>query len=236
MVAYLRGHKFTTLSNFISAIKKNFEYEGILPRGVLFRNVRNGLSQIFSTIDATVHKVALRRKDLLILIAYFIEHKLHEFAFAVAVNYWAALPISELLRLEWGDFKAARSFCVILVRIAKNHLRPKFSVVSHSSDIDSLSLLAAKHFSSTRQTKNIFSFSRSKYNKAIKTACRATNRPIGTSHSFRAGFITDAAALGIPDTIIAHHTRHSSTASLSDYKRLGVSDLQKLTASMATSE
>ena len=76
MVAYLRGHKFTTLSNFISATKKHFEHEGILPRGVLFRNVRNGLSQMFSTIDATVHEVALRRKDLLTLIAHFVQHEL----------------------------------------------------------------------------------------------------------------------------------------------------------------
>ena len=38
-----------------------------------------------------------------------------------------------------------------------------------------------------------------------------------------------------PDTAVAQHTRHESTASLSDHERPGVSDLQKLTALMTAS-
>ena len=232
IVAHLRSHKFTTLSNFISAAKKNFEHQGRLPRNMSFRNVKRGLFQMFATIDATTHKVPLRRRHLLILVNYFILRELYGLAFAMSLNYWAALRISELLRLEWGDFKISDTFCLIVIRIAKNHLRPKCSVVTHSTEVDSLPLLANEHLAAKPRKRKVFSFGRTHHDKAIKAACRANDLPIGTSHSFRAGFITDAAAIGMPDTVIAQHARHKSTVSLSDCERPGVSDLKSLTATM----
>ena len=186
---------------------------------------------MFGMIDETIHKVPLRRRHLVILISYFIRRRLYKWAFAIALNYWAALRISELLNLTWGDFRLTIKLASITVRKAKNHLRPKFSIVTHSTALDSLPILAAKHISVLTRRRNsstkIFSFGRTVYNQAIKRACRATGLPIGTSHSFRAGFITDAFAQGVPATAIARHTRHKSIRSLSDYDLPDISDLQK---------
>ena len=239
MVAYLRGHKLTTLSNFVAAAKKHFECQGILPRNLLHHNVKRGLTQVFGMIDEVIHKVPLRRTHLLILIAYFLKQRQFKLAFAVALNYWAALRISELLNLIWSDFKATLTLTVVIVRKAKNHLRPKSSIISHCQELDALPVLAAQHITvpsnKTRSSTKIFSFGRTHYNQAVKKACRATGLPIGTSHSFRAGFMTDAFAQGHSAQAIAHHTRHQSTKSLSDYNQPDVSDLQKLTVSMLSS-
>ena len=236
MIAYLRGHKLTTLTNFISAAKKHFEHRGILPRNLLCHNVKRGLHQIFGTIDEVIHKVPLRRGHLLILIRYFLNKRLFKFAFAITLNCWAALRISELLNLSWSDFKTVQLLSVVVVQKAKNHLRPKQSVVIHSYEVDSLPVLAVQYISAlSKQVKSsakIFSFGRTSCNQAIKKACRATGLPIGTSHSFRAGFITDAFAQGISATAIARHTRHKSTRSLSDYNIPDISDLKKLTSLM----
>ena len=236
MVAYLRGHKLTTLTNFIAAAKKHFEHKGLLPRNLLFHNVKRGLFQTFGTIDEVIHKVPLRRVHLLILIQCFLSRRSFKFAFAVALNYWAALRVSELLNLSWSDFQASLVLSVVVVRKAKNHLRPKSSVISHSHALDSLPVLAAQHVTALHNQKSsstkVFSFSRTSYNQAIKKACRATGLPIGTSHSFRAGFITDAFARGISATAVARHTRHKSTRSLSDCNLPDISDLKKLTSLM----
>ena len=45
MCSCLLTHKSTTLTNFIAAIKNNFELQGMLPRGLLYFKVRKGLMQ-----------------------------------------------------------------------------------------------------------------------------------------------------------------------------------------------
>ena len=71
MISCLTTHKSTTPSNYIAAIKNFFELQGILPRGLLFYKVRKGLMQIFGAMDQVIHKVPLRRPDLLQIISYF---------------------------------------------------------------------------------------------------------------------------------------------------------------------
>ena len=151
MVAYLRGHKLTTLPNFIAAAKKNFEHQGLLPRNLLCHNVKRGLIQVFGTIDEVTHKVPLRRIHLLVLIACFLKRRRFKLAFAVALNYWAALRISELLNLTWADFKAKLTLTVIVVRKAKNHLRPKSSVIVHGHELDALPGISSTTFISHYQ-------------------------------------------------------------------------------------
>ena len=75
------------------------------------------------TIDEVIHKVPLRRGHLLILIRHFLNKRLFKFAFAITLNYWAALRISELLNLSWSDFKTVQLLSVVVVQKAKNHLR-----------------------------------------------------------------------------------------------------------------
>ena len=147
--------------------------------------------------------------------------------------------MSELMGLMWKDFKSTPLLSVVIVRRAKNHQLPKHSIISHGQEIDLLPILAAKHVSDQQQSKNssskIFSFARNTCNQAIKRACRATGLPVGTSHSFRAGFMTDAFSQGVPATAIARHTRHKSIRSLSDHDLPDMSDLKKLTEKMMTS-
>ena len=238
MISYLTTHKSTTLSNYIAAIKNFFELQGILPRGLLFYKVRKGLMQIFGAMDQVIHKVPLRRPDLLQIISCFFIRNEHGFALATCLNYWAALRISELLRLCWSDVKITHSFVLVIVRIAKNHLRPKHCTVSHNSvDEDSVPIRIAEHRASSAKSFSgkIFHFSRSTYNRAIKRACISCSLPKGTSHSFRAGFITDASSIGIPNPSIALHARHKSTLSLSAYNRPAATDLKKITEAMMTS-
>jgi integrase len=237
MISCLTTHKSTTLTNFIAAIKNNFDLEGLLPRGRLFYKVRKGLMQIFGAMDQVIHKIPLRRPDLLKIISCFLIRNEFGFALATSLNYWAALRISELIRLQWSDVKVTLAFTVVIVRIAKNHLRPKFCSISHSIDVDSIPMRIAKFRSTSANSFSgkLFKFSRSSYNRAIKRACRSCSLPQGTSHSFRAGFITDASSIGIPNPTIALHTRHKSVQSLSDYNRPAATDLKKITEAMMTS-
>jgi integrase len=155
------------------------------------------------------------------------------FAFAIALNHWAALRTSELLRIRWSDLLFYIKSTAVVVRRAKNHSSPKISFVSHSSGVDNLMSLASQvkpKDISVQGTEKVFSFSRNTYNKAIKAACKSIGIPEGTSHSFRAGFITDASCNGIPDTMIALHARHKSIASLQSYKIPSISDLQATTS------
>ena len=71
VISCLTTHESTTLSNFIAAIKNNFDLQGILPRGRLFYKARRGLMQIFGAIDEVIHKVPLRRPHLLQIISFF---------------------------------------------------------------------------------------------------------------------------------------------------------------------
>jgi integrase len=238
MISHLTTHKSTTLSNFIAAIKNNFDLQGILPRGRLFYKARRGLMQIFGAIDEVIHKVPLRRPHLLQIISYFLTNNEFGFALATCLNYWAALRISELLRLQWSDVKITHSFALVIVRVAKNHLRPKVCSISHNSvDKDSVPIRIAKYRSTSANSFSgkIFQFSRSTYDRAMKKACTSCGLPIGTSHSFRAGFITDASSIGIPNTTVALHTRHKSTLSLSDCNRPAATDLKKIAEAMMTS-
>ena len=75
VAAYLRGHKLTTLANFVAAAKKHFECQGRLPRNLSCHNVRRGLTQIFGTIDEVIHKEPLRRSHLLRLLSYFLKQE-----------------------------------------------------------------------------------------------------------------------------------------------------------------
>jgi integrase len=237
MVAYLRSHKITTLTNFVSAIKKHFELEGHLPRNILYVSVKRGLHQIFDVIDQTVHKNPVRRPALLRFIAYFISEDQIHFAFACSLNYWGALRISELLALRWRDLQFFTDCSAVIVRVAKNHSNPKASHVEHSVAVDCIPILAAK-FKSSKYFKGdnykCFSFSRRTYNRAIKRVSALFRHPKATSHSFRAGFITDAAAAGISDPAIALHTRHRSIRSLVDYKGPAMADLRRTTRTMLT--
>ena len=226
MVAFVFSHKITTLPNFISAIKKNFEYQGVLPRGLLFFNVRKGLNQICCTFDTVIHKVPIRLKSLLRIISFFLSIGKTKFAFGVALNYWGALRISELLSLTWADLRFYSSYTAVIVRKAKNHKLPKISFVSHTEGVDSLVIRAAAVKPNIiSDSAKVFSFSRKTFNKAIKFACSSLQIPSGTSHSFRAGFITDASAAGIPDSMIALHTRHKSIQSLQSCELPSISDL-----------
>ena len=142
MVSFVFDHKITTLPNFISAMKRHFQFQGILPRNLLCRKVQKGLFQIFGTFDVVVHKVPIRLKNLILLILFFLSQKKYMFAFAIALNCWAALRISELLRVRWSDLLFCVKSTAVVVRRAKNHSSPKISFVSHSSGVDNLMSLA----------------------------------------------------------------------------------------------
>ena len=102
--------------------------------------------------------------------------------------------------------------------------------MSHSDGIDDLMLRAVEvKFPHVPSSAKVFSFSRKSYDDAMKAACTALQIPQGTSHSFRAGFITDASAAGASDTSIAQHTRHKSIVSLQSYKIPSISDLNVMT-------
>ena len=131
---------------------------------------------------------------------------------------WVASSASVLHREEikkFGSFPVA-------VRLADTRYS-RFS-------IDNLVVRAAAvKTTNVSSSAKVFSFSRKSCDDAIKAACSALQIPQGTSHSFRAGFMTDASAAGVPDSSIAQHTRHKSIVSLQSYKIPSISDLNVMT-------
>ena len=120
---------------------------------------------------------------------------------------------------------AGRDSTVLLVGRSKNHQKPKPVFVSHAEDFNvSLPCLLNESLPFLPEQGRIFRFSRRTCNERIQDIGRRFGWPRASSHSFRAGFITDAFACGSSAAAIARHTRHKAEESLVVYDQPGAQD------------
>ena len=204
---------------------------GELPRGRRFYRVRKGIMNLFGPMDGVIHKTPMRLRDLRRFWADGSREMLQLTApnvlDSIILNYWGALRISELLFLSPDTVTVRGNTMVIKVVNAKNHLEPRFTVLTRMGE-DPLCPVAAMERVMTRNggSRRLFRHGRARHNKVVRAIGEALGLGECTPHSLRAGFATDCDRAGIPARVVMRHGRWASEASLVSYAQPDLQDLR----------
>ena len=226
-IAFCFTNKSTSLKNYISAIANLFVASGPLRRGFMFHRVKRNLMRFFAVIDNVQHKLPARLKHL-VLLAKIPSVFRRRFFPAMIVTYWAALRISELMRLVWEDLYFMPTGVRLTVQRAKNHAQPRHCFLpvlpaSHAQVCPARHLLRLRDNKKSR-AKKIFPFGSAAFRKYVTASMAAISDGHFTPHSFRAGFCTDAHAARLPSGMIDEHCRWASATSHRSYNHPDVQD------------
>lgn len=223
MAEYVVSHKSTSLTNFLSALKAHY---GPLAKGAAVRDMREQIARIYGPVDQKVSKnpcgeqplsVIFRIARLLPHIFFSSEHRMLE---AMGVQYAFALRISEVFRIRRSHVRSNDRATILTVIKAKNHRQPKHTIVSRDSPRGLLCGATAIDRAcarAKRPTDFLFKFTPAQHNAFIKRTVLRWCGFHATSHSLRAGWVTDAFRRGMPEQLMMLHGRWASVQGLRHY-------------------
>ena len=200
--------------------------------------MKRNIVSFFSLIDKVIHKLPIRLKHL-ILIALNSSISARKFFKAMLVTYWAALRISEMLRLTWSDIEFRKDCICLTVTRGKNHVEPRHCIlprlpVSHAAVCPYRCLVRLRQ-AAKKKSKKLFVFSAKRFRDFINAAMAPIEDGHFTPHSLRAGFCTDAHASSLPAAQIDMHCRWSSASSYLSYYQPDVQDRVQFGRSLSSS-
>ena len=230
-VWFCRTHKFSSLKNYVSAIRHVQLGAGLgeLERGVRWQRVKQGLSNFYSLTQEVEKKLALS-VDQLRAISKIVDQT-DEFQsvcwFATVIAWHALLRVGEYCdgRMRWRDVKLCDRGVAVNVRFDKVKLKPReVCVVAWPSEQALCIVHAFNQFVKARggaygtSDAPLLScggvvLSKQKYIAQLKqwaaVAC-SVQKSVVAGHSLRRGGTTALTQAGVPEMLIQHHGRWES--------------------------
>lgn len=239
------GAKKTTINRRLAAINSRHEHQGF-PRPGQDPIVREVIRGIRRTLDGTLDQAAPLTIEILIdAVAHL---KLDTMAglrdrMLLCVGFAGAFRRSELvaMRVEHLSFDARRSVGVTIPVSKTDQERRSQHVTlwrTQTVDIDPVEALHAwlgvsgidrgpvLRGLTKKQLPRANGMNAASINRIVKTAVAriGLNPDLYSGHSMRAGFVTSARQVGVPDHLIMATTRHASANTLMTYTRFTASD------------
>lgn len=228
---FCRTHKFTSLKNYVAAIRDDQLRGGLgeLQRGHKWERVKSGLSNFYSLTQEVEKKLALSVDQLRAISAIVDPADPFESLcwFATLVAWHALLRVGEYCdgRLRWCDIAPCERGIAVNIRFDKVKLKPReVCIVAWPSEPALCVVAAYNQFMKSRGGakgapgspllvcgKSVLS--KKAYITRLKhwaSAACGIQEAVIAGHSLRRGGTTALTQAGVPEMLIQHHGRWES--------------------------